>query len=157
MKLYLAILAFLREAEDAFVHDYHVCANDVKHARELVAAESSGKHHMYFEVADIPACWGGYAMEVEFAQDYVSETPLVPVKWLREVVQSGLIHDIGLLEAEDREELYEYFATKLVRATTTVIGDEDERFRFGPFEFFVHFAPDWENLLRLKLAEIEKK
>lgn len=157
MKLYLAILAFLREPEDAFVEDYHVCATDIKQARELVAAESSGKHHMFFEVADIPACWRGYAMPVEFSHDYVSVTPPIPVKWMRGVVQSGLIHDISLLETEDREALYEYFTTKLIRGASVVIGDEDERFRFGPFEFFVHFAPDWENLLRLRLAEIEKK
>jgi hypothetical protein len=157
MKQYLAILGFLREPDDAFIRDYMIAATDVKHARTLLQQMTESKHHMLFEVGSIPACWEGYAMEVHFDSDYESVAPLVPVAWLRGVVQSGIIHDITLLDQEEREELYSYFATKLVRTVEPGHADPEELFRYGPYEFSPVFVEDWENLLRLKLTEIEKK
>lgn len=156
MKVYLAILGFLREPDDAFVHDYFVVAKDVKMAKELVQKESDGRHHMFFEVGCTPTCWEGYAVEVTFGDSYTSETPLMPTTWLKGVVTSGLIHDISLLEQEDREALYEHFATKLMRGGLEGL-EGGEYFRYGPYELRIRVVDDWENLLRLKLTEIEKK
>ena len=157
MKQYLAILGFLREPDDAFIRDYMITATDAKHARVLLNQMTDSKHHMLFEVGAIPACWEGYAMEVNFDSDYESPAPLVPVTWLKGVVESGIIHDITLLEQDAREELYSYFATKLIRTLVPGVTGTNELFRYGPYEFGPAFVEDWENLLRLKLAEIEKR
>lgn len=104
MKTYLAILGFIREADDAYISDYLVHADSAKQARELVKHESGATHHLYFELADVPACWSPYAMEINF--DLHSDTiPTIPTKWLKGVVESGLISDILFLEKEDRDAL----------------------------------------------------
>lgn len=155
MKIFLAVLGFLREPDDAYIADYLVFAKDAKAARELLRKETSGTHHMLFAVGETWSCWEGYCTEVSFDEDSVSQTPTMPIGWLKGIVQSGLIHDISLLEQVDREELYEYVSTKLIRGADA--SPDSERFRYGPYEISIQFAEDWENLLRLKLAEIEKK
>ena len=157
MKQYLAILGFLREPDDAFVRDYMVMATDVKQARVVLQQMTESKHHMLFEIGSSTACWEAHAMEINFDREFESVTPKFPATWLKGVVQSGIIHDIILLDQDEREELYSYFATKLVRTTESGHGGTDELFRYGPYEFAPVFVEDWENLLRLKLAEIEKK
>lgn len=157
MKQYLAILGFLREPDDEFVRDYMVTATDVKQARALLQQMTESKHHMLFEIGSAPACWEAHAIEIKFDREFESTTPKFPATWLKGVVQSGIIHDIILLEQGEREELFSYFATKLIRSAEPVRGGNDELFRYGPYEFSPVFVEDWENLLRLKLAEIEKK
>ena len=155
MKIFLAVLGFLREPDDAYIADYLVFAKDVKAARELVRKETSGTHHMFFAVGETWSCWEGYCTEVSFDDIGTSQIPTMPISWLKGIVQSGLIHDISLLEQVEREELYEYVSTKLVRGAER--SPDSDRFRYGPYEISIQFAEDWENLIRLKLTEIEKK
>lgn len=157
MKVYLAILGFLREPDDCYVEDYMVHAIDTKQARELVKNASGVDHHMVFELASVPACWAPHCVSLDF--ETVGDLDvafLVPTKWLNGVVRTGLIRDILHIEHETREQLYAYVTAKLLR-TYAEVKENCERFVYGPYELYIHFVEDWENLLRLKLAELSSE